>query len=219
LARITHMPRRPQQAIDLEPLQLWEYTAIVPKLPYHWRLVYAILWESGIRIGEALRLTKKDLTQERCNKCLGTGRVSPQFAICSDCRGTGIAGGIWVNRLKKRKKPQRDFIPLPPSLVAALHTYAALLPGQKLFPYTTAGAWKALKVASAAGGVRRTIHPHLFRHGFTRTVAKRDLGLSPLDHMTLLARMLGHSSIKQVESYFMPGMQEAADTFRRMQGR
>jgi len=56
-------------------------------------------------------------------------------------------------------------IPLPLDLLAALKAYAALRAGQKLFPYTTAGAWKALKMACKDAGIRRSLHPHLFGHG------------------------------------------------------
>jgi len=185
------MSRQAKQPIDLEPLELWEYAAVMPKLPCHWQLVYRILWETGIRIGEALKLTKKDLTDQ----------------------------GIWVTRLKKQNKPQRDHIPLPLDLLAALKAYAALRSGQKLFPYTTAGAWKALKMACEDAGIRRSLHPHLCRHGFARRVAKANLGLSPLDHIALLQRMLAHSSARTTLAYFKPSMGEAADIFRQIQGR
>lgn len=185
------MPRRPDQQVDLEPLELWEYSAILPRLPYHWQLVYSIMWETGIRVGEALRLTKKDLA----------------------------ADGIWVNRLKKKGgKTQRDLVPLPAQLLAGLQSYAALKVGQKLFPYTTAGAWKALKLAAAQAGVRKTIHPHLFRHAFGRRVAKADLGLSALDQLAHLQRMMGHSSPASTSRYFRPSMAETKDVFKRMQG-
>jgi integrase len=181
-----------QHPVDLEPLELWEYAAILPKLPYHWQLVYSILWEAGIRIGEALRLKKADVVED----------------------------GIWVGRLKKKNgKPQRDLIPLPAPLLAALQAYAAMRPGKGgVFPYTTAGAWKALKLACEQAGVRKTIHPHLFRHGFGRRVAKADLGLSALDHLARLQAMMGHSSPASTSRYFRPSMAETKEIFKRIQG-
>ena len=185
------MPRKTSQPVDLEPLELWEYSALLPKLPYHWQLVYAILWETGIRIGEALRLTKKDIEAE----------------------------GIWVNRLKKKGgKSQRDLVPLPPDLLAKLQAYAAMRSGRSVFPYTTAGAWKALKLACEASGVRKTMHPHLFRHGFGCRVAKTDLGVPALEHLALLQRMMGHSSPESTSRYFRPSIRETSVIFRRIQG-
>lgn len=182
------MSRAVNQLIDLEPLELWEYAAIMPKLPYHWQLVYRTLWETGIRLGECLRLTKKDL----------------------------VDGGIWVNRLKKRAKSQRDFIPLHTDLYSLLVAYTARIKGNRLFPFTRAGAWYILKEACKEAGVRETIHPHLFRHGFARKVAKSNLGLSPLDHMATLQQMLGHSSIKDTERYFKPGKKEVQDAWLKL---
>lgn len=183
------MPRSPKQSIDLEPLELWEYVAILPRMPYHWQLVYSIMWETGIRVGEAIRLTKKDLAED----------------------------GIWVDRLKKKGNPQRDLIPLPENLMGQLKTYAALRPRQRIFPYTTAGAWKALKLAASEAGVRNTVHPHLFRHSFARRVAKAQLGLTQLDHLAHLQRMLGHSSPESTARYFRPSMGEASDIFKLIQ--
>jgi integrase len=185
--------------IDLEPLELWEYVAIHPHLSTHYQLIYRVLWETGIRIQECLNLSKKD-------KRTGTPDLEK--------------GGIWVNRLKKKKGTpvQRDFIPIPAALYQALLKWQATCRGNQLFPITTQCAWKALKKAARTAGVRESIHPHLFRHAFGRKVVNTNLGLSELNERVMLAKMLGHSGTKYVERYINPSKAEVQDVFRRLGG-
>jgi len=186
------MSRKPSQLADLEPLELWEYNLLISKLPYHWQFVYRILWETGIRIGECLNLKKSDVENQ----------------------------GVWVQRLKKVKKQQRDFIPLPPALYVDLQRYMARLTGinPRLFPYTGDGAWKALRRAAKEAGVRKTIHPHLFRHAFGRRMAKTDFGMTAMEQISLLSKMLGHSGIRYTFTYFNPGQPEIQEAWERMRG-
>lgn len=181
------MPQKTGQQVDVEPLQPWEYQRLLPCLPYHWQMVGRLMWETGVRISEVLHLTKKDMD----------------------------ATGIWVRRLKKRK-PQRDLIPLSSGLLADLRVYSQQVHGQRLFPYTAAGAWYAVKQAAKAAGLRGTIHPHLFRHGFGTEFARMDLGLAPLEQAALLKEMLGHANIGTTERYFRPGKAEVRDGWKRL---
>jgi len=78
----------------------------------HWQLFYDLLWEAGIRTGEALSAMKPDLTD----------------------------GGIWITR-EKRRGHLRDFIPLSPTIYDRLiaHSYYSHTQG-RLFPSTWAGS-------------------------------------------------------------------------------
>lgn len=186
------MSRSTGSQSDNEPLQPAEYLAVLMCLPYHWQMLYRVLWETGIRIGEAVRLGKKDLLPD---------------------------GSLQIRRLKKGASPRMDKIPLPELLAQDLREYAASVSGPLLFPYTKAAAWLALKKAAAKAGIRASIHPHSFRHGFARRVARADFGLAPLDQLATLQAMLGHSDIRTTSVYFKPGQQELKDAWDKLNRR
>jgi len=117
-------------------LEFWEYELIIAKLEPHWQLFYALLWETGIRVSEALKLTRKDFENM----------------------------GVYVIR-SKRKDHLRDHLPLSLGLFSRFRLLFQLTRMQRVFPYTASAAWLALKRACKAAGVRESIHPHSFRHG------------------------------------------------------
>ena len=123
-------------AVDTEPLELWEYTLLMNVLPPHWQLFYQLLWETGIRVSEALKLKRYNLENT----------------------------GVWVIRTKRKDHP-RQYLPLSLGLYTRIHSWLGLSPRQVVFPFTASAAWLALKKACGAAGVRQSIHPHSFRHG------------------------------------------------------
>ncbi|MCI0441267.1 MAG: tyrosine-type recombinase/integrase [Chloroflexi bacterium] len=178
---------------DNDPLQLWEWMLLRPHLQYHWQLFFSLLWETGVRLQEGLNLTATDLSRS----------------------------GVYVTRLKRDDHP-RELIPCPAWLIEELTSYARSRNLHRLFPYSASGAQKALKEAAKLAGIRLTIHPHLFRHGLGRRVAKDPAfkELSKQEHQLLLARMLGHrGGSRNAERYFAPGKEEVSEAFRRIQGR
>ncbi len=173
---------------DVEPLELWEYELIIAKLDTHWRLFYDLLWATGIRVGEGLAIKKTDLQD----------------------------GGVWVTRLKRKDK-LRDFIPLPHDLYERLLPNSFRSHSKRLFPYTEVAAWLALKQACKRAGVRETIHPHLFRHGFGRRAVQANLGgKSALEQLTFVQRMMGHASIRNTMVYTKATKADAEQAFRRL---
>ena len=130
------MSRPPGIIVDVEPLELWEYTLIMAKLPPHWQNFYQLLWETGVRISEALKLKRSDLENT----------------------------GVWITRAKRKDHP-RECLPLSLGLYTRLRSWLGLSGRKVLFPYTASAAWFALKKACAEAGVRQSIHPHSFRHG------------------------------------------------------
>jgi len=130
------MSRPPGQLTDTEPLELWEYDLIISKLEPHWQLFYALLWETGIRVSEALKINKRDFENM----------------------------GVYVTRSKRKDHP-RDHLPLSVGLYSRFQSLFQLTKRQVVFPFTASAAWLALKKACAAAGIRGSIHPHSFRHG------------------------------------------------------
>lgn len=173
--------------IDTEPLELWEYQAIQAQLAPHWQLFYWLLWETGLRVSEALALTKADLQDTT----------------------------IRIKRLKKRE-PQPELIPISLSLANALREHAQRVKGRKLFPFTRAGAWLALRQAARVAGLQRNIHPHMFRHSLAHRAAGEQWGLSPLAHEAVVQQMMGHSDPKYTRKYFQPTKAEVAEAWRKM---
>ena len=130
------MSRPPGIITDVEPLELWEYTLLMAKLPPHWQLFYQLLWETGIRVSEALKLKRHDLEN----------------------------AGVWVTRTKRKDHP-REHLPLSPVLYTRILSWLELSARRVIWPYTASAAWLALKKACTEAGVRQSIHPHSFRHG------------------------------------------------------
>ena len=182
------MSRPPGQITDSEPLELWEYELIIAKLEPHWQLFYALLWETGIRVTEALNLTRKDFENM----------------------------GVWVIRSKRKDHP-RNHLPLSVGLFSRFRSLFQLSMRQRVFPYTASAAWLAIKRACAAAGVRQSIHPHSFRHGFGRRAVHANLGgNSALEQLTMVQRMMGHKSIRSTERYIKATQSEIEAAFRKL---
>ena len=173
---------------DVEPLELWEYTLIMAKLPAHWQLFYELLWNTGLRLTEALDLTKKDLD----------------------------ATGVWVTR-KKRKDKLREHLPLSSAILNKLAERCRYSRAAHIFAFTPQAAWLALHKAAGLARVRETIHPHSFRHGFGRRAVHADLGgLSALEQLARVQRMMGHSRISSTEVYIKPSKGDINESWRRL---
>ena len=95
------------RATDTEPLELWEYTLIMAKLPEHWRIFYELMWQTGTRVGEVLHLSKRDIEN----------------------------GGIWKTS-EKRNDKHREFVPLTPDFYRTLQDLSDKRREAHLFPDT-----------------------------------------------------------------------------------
>lgn len=139
------MSRPSGRATDTEPLELWEYTLIMAKLPKHWQIFYELMWQTGTRVGEVLHLSKRDIEN----------------------------GGVWITS-EKRNDKLREFVPLTADFYRTLQDLAGKHREAHLFPYTPQAAWLALRKAAKDAGVRAdSIHPHLFRHAMGHRAYKQ----------------------------------------------
>ncbi len=183
------MSRPSGQLTDTEPLLQWEWDLIKPHLEYHWQLVFEVLWETGARLGEALALTKKDLENN----------------------------GVWVTS-EKREDHLRMHIPLSTGLYNRLSLYALQHKSAKLFPYSPSAAWLALKKACKEAGVRQTIHPHSFRHGFGYRAMKANPGRQQgaLEQLKAVQKMLRHTSPRHTERYVDLPQCEINEAFKKL---
>lgn len=176
------MPRPTGKPTDTEPLEEREYQALLPHLADHWRMFYEMLWQTGIRVNEGLSRLKTDLDD----------------------------GGVWIDREKRTAHPLRDWLPLTPELFQQIYEYCHRAHRERIFPFTSAGAWKALKAACVAAGIRTTIHPHSFRHGLGHRA--RQAGID----MQVRQRMMGHSNIQSTQVYSKGTKAEMVEAFKKL---
>jgi integrase len=170
------MSKIPGSKIDTRPITRLEYLLILNYLAAHWRLFFELLWETGIRVGEALALTRQDLNKS----------------------------GVDITR-EKRADNHKDHLPLSAMLYSRLFAEAYHHKDIHVFPFTAAGANYALEVARNKAGVKWKVHPHSYRHAFGYRAAATDFGdKTPLAHMIRVQHMMGHKSIKSTEVYFEP---------------
>jgi len=169
--------------IEQLPLEEWEWAFIRPYLAPHWRNVFELMWEVGLRITEALALEKQDVAEH----------------------------GIWVKTLKtKQENPPKTFVPVRREFRTRLRTYMVSSKKKHLrhktliFPFTRQAANHALKQAVDKAGTRKTIHPHSFRHGFAKRIRNLQ-GYSPVEHRVIIQALMRHGSIRSAEQYFTPG--------------
>ena len=169
----------------VDPVLQAEWALLIPHFDKDYKAFFQLLLETGIRTSEALALKASDI------------------GVHTD----GIRTTVQIKRLKRGKKNIPSVI-VSASLAGELRTLGRKR-RPKLFKFSRVAAWKALKRISDYAGIRQ-LTPHQFRHTFARQFAKKtqydELGrpLSALDHRIMLANMLGHSSIRWVETYFQP---------------
>jgi integrase len=173
---------------DTQPLTEWEYKLLLTKLAEHWRLFCELLWETGIREGEALAVQRTDFEKH----------------------------GVWITRLKRADK-LRELLPLSDSLYSRLKSHTFYSHTTLVWPYTAAAAWLAIKKAAAAAGCRSTIHPHSFRHAYGYRLMNTDLGAkTPAAHLRMAQEAMGHKDSRSTLVYTMPTQADIEQARKRM---
>ena len=173
-------------------LEAWESAAIIAAADMeHWQLVFTILWETGIRLGECLALKASDI----------------------------LPGQLRI-QIEKRRKPVEGLVGISPFLEQRLRDYAARSKGSRLFPYTRAAAWLAVKRATKKAGILHNVYCHMFRHGFGHRLANMpSLGKTPLEHLRIVQEMMHHAQMRSTEVYIRPGKKDVDEAWRRVSGR
>lgn len=188
------MSRPSGKPTDQEPLTDAEYALLLTNIKLdHWRILCQLLHETGVRLGEAMALKKTDVT----------------------------AGGIWVTR-EKRSDHLREHIKLSGILYSRLKLHANYVRSELVWPYSQSAAWLAIKNTATAARIRigpdgkSTIHPHLFRHAFGVRVTRLNMGLAPLEQMTIAQKLLGHSNINSTLVYLQPNKKDVENARQKL---
>ncbi len=212
------------QLSDNDALEPAEYKAIRNALEqrgeraHHWRVLFDLLWFTGIRITEGLSIRRRDFVRGR--------------------NDTDVVA-VMIHRLKKRVDRGDAMIPIPAHLGAEIDALTG--PDPSAMPFarrsragnivtqyqhlTMQAAWKALKGAALIAGVRvvpvlnlSTVRPHLLRHGFAQSMVDNPPeGLNPLQHRALVTAVLGHASEAQSERYYRRSDRQVQADWRDVQ--
>ena len=141
------------------------------------KLIVRVLADTGIRAGELLALRRSDLIvsdRKHYLKIRGKGRKErlapiPQLYRRLERFATGQDGQLLFLALKRRPG------------------------GAELEALTLSGLQQSIRELARQAGIRKRVHPHLFRHSFaTWSLQKR---MDPIQ----LAQILGHSSLAVIE--------------------
>lgn len=133
------------------------------------RLLLRTLLDAGLRISEALGLRPDD--------------IYPNEEKC------------WLH-VQNAKGGEPRQVEIPTQLFRDLVEYAG--GGGRIFPMDRTTAWRHVKAAAVAAGIKKRLSPHGLRH--THANSLRRAGY-PLD---LIAQRLGHKSVQTTQRYTRP---------------
>ena len=157
--------------------------------PKHY-LFLTMLWRTGARVSEMLRVKVKDVNVR--------------------------TGTIVLNTLKRKKKPKR-VLPIMPDTVGLIATHVVkhkLDPEDRLFEFTRERAFAIVKKAALKAGLdRERAHPHTFRHSFAVNCL---LQKKPVP-ITVLQEWMGHANIQNTLIYLKILAKDAREYFENME--
>jgi integrase len=187
-ARLPKLGQRHIEALSREEVQRIEDVADSERD----KPIVRLLADSGVRVGELVKLRERDVVdQDR----------SPFLRVLGRSQGGGAKGD----------KPR--LVPLSPALARRLRRYAdrsrpADATSDRLFvsrrrsttgghePITESGVQQMIRDLGEQAGIRKRVHPHLFRHSAATYMLQR--GMNPL----LVAQVLGHSSLAMIQRVY-----------------
>ncbi len=151
------------------------------------KLLLSLLWQTGVRVSEALAIEVKDV--DFYSKTLK------------------------VKSLKKQR-PEIRAIPINGSLTGILGSYIAqveLRGRDRLFGITRQRAFQVVREACHRTGIERDrAHPHVFRHSFAVHCVLNGVPLP------VLKRWLGHSSIARTMIYCQVLAKDTREFYERV---
>ena len=158
-----------------------------------WQLYFRVLWETGIRPGEALNL-----------------------------KAAGVHNGcLIIHRLKKEGHPE-DEVKIQPLLETALKSYIALekiKPNHKVFPNTIQAVHFVFNRVKRKLNLPDSITPHSFRHGFAMNFleqAPKPLKADAVKLLRLLQRALAHNDLSSTSVYIQADKAEVDEIVKQM---
>ena len=162
------------------------------------RALLELLYAAGLRVSEALRLDREDLSMDGgFVRVIGKGdkeRLVPVGDVALDQLGVWMAG------------PRIGLLAL--GHVAPLRGGPLFL-GDRGHRLARQQAWAAVKAAAAAAGLADRVSPHTLRHSFATHLLEGGADLR------IVQELLGHASISTTQLYTHVTGERIRDVYRR----
>ena len=169
------------------------------------RLVTGIMYGSGLRLNEAVRLRVKDLDFDRDTVWVRRGKggkdrqVPMPLSIADDLRRH-------LDRVRQRHRRELDVgdgaVSLPGRLAAKLPSASTdwawqwAFPGRRWGRYVSpATVQKAVRSAASAAGIGKRVTPHVLRHSYATHLVEAGVATRTVQEL------LGHADIRTTEVY------------------
>ncbi len=155
------------------------------------RMLIKTLWYTGLRITEALTLTKADLKRN----------------------GFDYSLQVWTEKVGKKKDLSKpDILPIPRDFALDLQDYINQhVKGNQLFPMHRTTAWRQVKNCARLANLTnwKAIRPHFFRHGFVYDKASKGV------HPYVLSKLARHQELKTTMGYYQPSDNDLREAMER----
>ncbi len=188
-ARLPKLPQRHIEVLTRDEVQRMEDVADSERD----KLIVRMLADTGLRVGEMVKLRERDLVEQ--------SRTEAFLRVVGRSQGGGAKGDRY------------RMVPLSPALARRVSRYAersrpADATSDRLFisrrrsvngsyeAITESGMQQMIRDLGERAGVRKRVHPHLFRHSAATFMLQR--GMNPL----LVAQVLGHSSLDMIHRVY-----------------
>lgn len=188
-ARLPKLPQRHIEVLTRDEVQCMEDVADSERD----KLIVRMLADTGVRVGELVKLRERDLVEQ--------SRTEAFLRVVGRSQGGGAKGDRY------------RMVPLSPALAKRLRRYVersrpADATSDRLFvsrrrsvnggydAITESGVQQMIRDVAERAGIRKRVHPHLFRHSAATFMLQR--GMNPL----LVAQVLGHTSLAMIQRVY-----------------
>ena len=148
------------------------------------KLIVRLLTDTGVRVGELVKLRVSDLVEHRRDRFLKVEGKGGRDRLVR------IAPGVWqrLDRFGRRTRPD----------AGSDRMWVGLRRGRSGYhePLTASGVEQLVRVLGQKAGIKRRVHPHLFRHSAITDQLRK--GVNPL----LVAKNAGHESLSMIASTY-----------------
>lgn len=145
------------------------------------RLIIAMLYATGMRVSELVNLKLSDINyKEEYLDIIGKGNkerfIPIDKKVLNDLK-------VYINKyrvLQKVKEEDKNYV------------FLSEKRGERL---TRQFIFKMLREVASQAGIKKTVHPHIFRHSFATEMIRAGANL------VVVKEILGHTSIASTEIY------------------
>ena len=192
-----------------------EVGAVLAALSGTTRLLASILYGSGLRLHEGLRLRVHDLDAERGQLTVREGKGGrDRITVLPSAVEPALQRHLAAERARyeQQREDGTAAVSLPRALAVKYASAAAEWGWRYVFPARhpsvdprtgesrrhhlgPSGVQKAVRAAAQAAGVDRPVTPHVFRHSFATHMLERGADIRTVQEL------LGHSDVRTTEIY------------------